>query len=207
MASVNESDGEDPLPTEEEIMITKALFRAALRENIPNLKALLDAGADIEATNALGFKVYDLVQRKDKHKSVEYFTSIGIYEKYHPEVCLSGSVMLEKLTKKDPQLDADYNPDLADTVVENLPKQKDPKLFEALMAAVTNDDVDKLLQLLVKGVDLTMENKAGYTAGKLAHERKKLKCFKLLLKLGLYTPHRRASRPDQVRMLSNRFTV
>jgi hypothetical protein len=101
----SDSDGEDPPPTEEQIMITKALFRAALRENIPNLKALLDAGADIEATNALGYKVYDLVMQKDKHKTVDFFTSIGIYEKYHPEKYLTGSAILEKLTKKDPQLD------------------------------------------------------------------------------------------------------
>lgn len=74
-------------------------------------------------------------------------------------------------------------------------------MFEQLMSVVTNDDVDALMTLLLQGADLSMENKAGYTAGKLAHERHKTKCCKLLLKLGLYIPHRRASRPNEVRAL------
>jgi hypothetical protein len=41
----------------EQDIIVKAMFHAAMRENIEDLKELLAAGADLEATNPVGFKV------------------------------------------------------------------------------------------------------------------------------------------------------
>lgn len=38
-------------------LIAKAMFHAAMREEIDDLKALVAAGADLEAKNSLGFKV------------------------------------------------------------------------------------------------------------------------------------------------------
>ena len=38
-------------------VVVKALFHAAMREEVDDIKALVSAGADLEATNSLGFKV------------------------------------------------------------------------------------------------------------------------------------------------------
>lgn len=38
-------------------LVVKAMFHAAMREEIDDLKALIAAGADVEAPNPVGFKV------------------------------------------------------------------------------------------------------------------------------------------------------